>query len=613
MADDSARKPARKILGVGKSAPARGNTPAKLRGGEPPPTVRSGPRARLAQQRAKEHELANPPAPAAPRKPRPAAPARPPREPRPPRDRKTGDYASKPPFTPRGGKSDDRKPAPGAPAQRQAKPARAQRRDFVLPAPVEEDENEIPPSQRRAPRGYAERRDSGSAPRPAAPTFERGRPAPRQDRPARVERPARRPPRSEQSFEHRAAPRPVAPREPAPPLPAGRFRWFAPCPRGLEQPLARELAECGAESVRAVPGGCQFTGAIETGWQANLQSRIASRVLRELAQAVYRSEHDVYDAARAIDWSVLFAPERTLKVETVAVHSPVKSLEFVTLRVKDAICDRMRDTTGARPDVDTRHPDVRVHVFLDASVATFYIDTSGEALFKRGWRQDKVAAPLRENLAAGLLALLCWTPDTPLLDPFCGSGTIAIEAALIARQQPPGLEREFGFERLADFDVGRWQALRDAARASVRSTPDDGPARIYASDISITAVPIARANAEHAGVQLEIKQVDARHMQPPCEQPGLIVCNPPYGERVQVRGKASRAREHRPDDDAAFFAEFASTLKHRFAGWRVAILSSDPELPRKLRLEPAKAWPLFNGALACKLYVFDIVAGSNRR
>ena len=386
----------------------------------------------------------------------------------------------------------------------------------------------------------------------------------------------------------------------------GLFRWFAPCPRGLEAALAAELGTCQAQEVRVVAGGCQFVGDLATGYRANLHSRIASRVLREITQVAYHNEHDVHAAAADIDWLALFTPERTLKVETVAVNSPVKSLEFVTLRVKDAICDRLRDATGQRPDIDTRRPDVRVHVFLDQSVATFYVDTSGEALFKRGWRIDKVDAPLRENLAAGLLALLGWTPQIPLLDPFCGSGTIAIEAALIAQHRAPGSTREFGFQRLADFDAARWQAVLDEAHASETSGED---AQIHASDISINAVPITRSNAEHAGVHIHLRQIDARDLQVPPGPPGLIVCNPPYGERINVRGKAAPV----DDDDTAFFADFASTLKKRFTGWRVAILSSDPAIPAKMHLQPARSWPLFNGALPCRLFAFDIVAGSNRR
>lgn len=356
--------------------------------------------------------------------------------------------------------------------------------------------------------------------------------------------------------------------------------------------------------MHIVPGGCQFIGPLRVGYLVNLHSRIASRVLREVKQASYHNEHDVFDAALAIDWSTLFAVERTIKVETVGIHPQVPSLEFVTLRIKDAICDRMRDTTGRRPDIDTRTPDIRVHAFLTADIVTFYLDTSGEALFKRGWRHDKVEAPLRENLAAGLLALLGWQPGTPLLDPFCGSGTIAIEAGWMAQHRPPGLTRAFAFERLADFDAALWHAICADARAQQRP---DAARDLYASDISIVAVPIARANAAHAGVPIELRQIDAQHLQPPGERPGLIVCNPPYGERISVRGKRAES-----EDDAEFFANFASTLKQRFAGWHVAILSSDPALTTKLHLKPHKTWALFNGALPCKLYLFDMVSGTHR-
>ena len=278
-------------------------------------------------------------------------------------------------------------------------------------------------------------------------------------------------------------------------------RYFAPCPRGLEAALAQELTGIGAGDLLAVPGGVSFSGDLAVGYRANLESRLASRVLRALDRGVYRGEQDLYALVKAIDWPRWFTVDRTLRVDVTAIDSPLKSLEFATLRIKDAVCDRFRAEMGARPSVDTRTPDVRIQVFLAASEATVYLDLSGEPLFKRGWRTEVGEAPLRENLAAGLLALAGWQPGTVLLDPMCGSGTIPIEAAQRAIDRAPGLERAFGFERLRDHDAGLWASLVAQARSRVRR-----PARalrVFGSDREGAAIVGARANAARAGVAEE--------------------------------------------------------------------------------------------------------------
>jgi putative N6-adenine-specific DNA methylase len=243
-------------------------------------------------------------------------------------------------------------------------------------------------------------------------------------------------------------------------------RFFAPCPRGLETALAAELTRIGAVDVTMTDGGAGFAGELALAYRANLESRIASRILWRVGSGPYRDEHGLYELVRAIDWTRHFLPTRTLRVDTAATRSPLQSLEFATLRVKDAVCDRMRDDAGVRPSIDKRQPDVRVSAYLTERDATIYVDTSGEPLFKRGYRRDAEEAPLRENLAAGLLALTGWTPSLPLLDPMCGSGTIAVEAALIAADRAPGLARTFGFQKLAWFDGPAWQRLKQTACAA---------------------------------------------------------------------------------------------------------------------------------------------------
>ena len=225
--------------------------------------------------------------------------------------------------------------------------------------------------------------------------------------------------------------------------------FFAPCPRGLEAPLAAELAALGASFVTPTDGGVGFAGPLEIAYHANLESRLASRILWRVAHGRYRNEDELYQLAHRIDWSQHFKVDRTLRVDVAATRSPLQSLEFATLKLKDAVVDRFRESGGKRPSVDKQRPDVRVHAYLTEREATLYLDTSGEALFKRGYRRETDLAPIRENLAAGLIALSGWTPGTPLLDPMSGSGTIAIEAALIAAERAPGLGRTFAFQKLA--------------------------------------------------------------------------------------------------------------------------------------------------------------------
>lgn len=396
---------------------------------------------------------------------------------------------------------------------------------------------------------------------------------------------------------------------------------FAPCPRGLEAALVEELTELGIAGAVAVAGGVHFVASWRDVYRVNLHSRIASRVLRRVARARYRSEDDIYRLAKDYDWAQWFSADQTLRIDVTTgsgrQRSALRSMEFVTLRVKDAICDRFREASDQRPSIDTRSPDVRVFAYLDANDCTLYLDTSGEPLFKRGWRVEAGEAPLRENLAAGILRIAGWTPGTALLDPMCGSGTFAVEAAQRALSIAPGRHRAFGFERLAVFDAGLWTSLKADAEADAAAAVSRGTAQaslIRASDVSGDAVTLARANLERAGIPADVaatiapKQVDARQVRPHAET-GLVVTNPPYGERIAIRGEGGTS-----DEDAAttFFTELGNTLKQRFAGWTCHILTSDMNLQRKLRLSPDRRVVLFNGAIECRLFRFAVVAGQHR-
>ncbi len=376
-------------------------------------------------------------------------------------------------------------------------------------------------------------------------------------------------------------------------------QFFAPCPRGLESALAEELAALGAAAVAATEGGVAFAGDWDLCYRVNLWSRIASRVLWRVAAGGYCNEEDLYRLARSIEWPALFDVTQTFLVSTAAQKSPLKSLNYVTLKIKDALCDAFRATCGSRPDVDTRAPEVRVHVFLTADHAMLYLDTSGEALFKRGWRQSKGEAPLKENLAAGILHLAGWRPGTPLFDPMCGSGTFLMEAAMMSLHIAPGLARAFGFENLRNFDPKLWARLRHEAAAR-RAPPE--PLPLFGSDASAKAVAAVEQNFRAAGLDdvVTLARRDVLDIAPPAGN-GILVMNPPYGERI---GEAEAL--------AALYPKLGDVLKQRFAGWRAFILTGDLRLPKLIRLTPSRRTPLYNGPIECRLYEFRLVPGSNR-
>ena len=381
--------------------------------------------------------------------------------------------------------------------------------------------------------------------------------------------------------------------------------FFAPCPRGLEAALSDELRALGAGVLEAPPGGVRFEGDARIGRAANLHSRIASRVLQQVAQGPWRSEDDLYRLAHDTEWERWHEPLASLRVDTTSTGTAVRSLQFATLRIKDGIVDRLRERFGERPSIERQRPDRRVFAFIDANRCTLYLDWSGESLFKRGWRRDGVEAPLKENLAAGLLALAGWQPGTPLLDPFCGSGTIVVEAAMQAAGVPPGAARRFAFERMRGFDRADWDRMR---RVSARPAP--ASPTIFGSDVSEAALAAARANLGRCGADpawVALRQVDALHLDAAPAGAGLMLANPPYGERLDVKGRQSLTQADR------FWPAFATLLKQRFAGWTACLFTSDLELPQRLRLKPSRRTPLYNGALECRLFRFEMVAGSARK
>jgi putative N6-adenine-specific DNA methylase len=373
--------------------------------------------------------------------------------------------------------------------------------------------------------------------------------------------------------------------------------FFATCPRGLEKLLLGEVESLQGREAAVVPGGVSFSGDWRTCYAVNLWSRIASRVLWKVSQFDHRDEKDLYEAARALDWQKYFPVDRTLRVNVTASKSPLKSLEFATLRIKDAVCDRFRDELGRRPDVDRARPDVRIHAFFEGARATLYLDTSGEPLFKRGWRGEAGEAPLRENLAAGIVMLSGWQSGEPLLDPMCGAGTLLVEAAAMARGRAPGAKRGFGFEKLNAFEAERWRQVKDETR------PAAAHLELFGSDNDPKAIAAARRNLAEAGVErwVKLERSDVLERKAPGPS-GVLIANPPYGERM---GSA--------DELARFYPQLGDALKKNFAGWRCYLLTADLRLPKLIRLQPSARTPLWNGALECRLYEFRIVAGSHRR
>ncbi|MBD3671135.1 MAG: class I SAM-dependent RNA methyltransferase [Gammaproteobacteria bacterium] len=349
----------------------------------------------------------------------------------------------------------------------------------------------------------------------------------------------------------------------------------------------------GADKLKSERGGVRFQGDWPLCYRVNLQSRSAGRILWQVGHGRYANETDLYQLASSLEWHRWFSVDRSFKIRVTAINSPLKSINFAALKVKDAVCDAFRVSDGRRPNVELHRPDVTLHLFLKRHDFTLYIDTTGEALFKRGYRVQEVEAPLRENLAAGILRLADWQPGTPLLDPMCGSGTFLAEAAMMALGMAPGLGREFAFQKLRVFDQSLWD---EACHAASDEETEPQSLAIFGRDRDQGAIEASRDNLKALGVleSVQLGHITAEEGEAPATT-GLIVCNPPYGERLGERKALTR-----------LYGEWGRRLKSSFVGWTAWVLSGDESLPRGLGMRPTREIKLYNGALEVRLYRFDI-------
>ena len=376
--------------------------------------------------------------------------------------------------------------------------------------------------------------------------------------------------------------------------------FFAPCPRGLELILAAELKKLGASSVQTHDCGVKFQGSWYTCYRTNLESRIASRILWQVTKQPYINETDIYKISHALPWDEWISSTHTIRVNVAAKKCPLRSLEFVTLRIKDAICDKFREFTSKRPSVNTVNPDIRIHGFLDTHEFTLYLDTSGDALFKRNLRKTTGEAPLRENLAAGILQLSGWKPSIPLLDPMCGSGTFLLEAVQIALNIAPGIKRNFAFEKFKKFDSTLWKRIKEESINQQKKTLQQP---IYGSDLYGDALVDAHTNIDMAGFSdlVILKQGNILEIPAPAST-GILITNPPYGKRVGNQNEL-----------ADLYPKLGDILKKKFVGWNAYFLTGDALLPKLIRLAASRRIPLFNGAVECRLLEYKMVAGGMRK
>ena len=376
-------------------------------------------------------------------------------------------------------------------------------------------------------------------------------------------------------------------------IPDATLNCFAAVPRGAEELAAAELVALGISDIKPGKGGVAFRTDRAGLYRANLWLRTASRVLVQLALFPCSSPTELYAGVYAIAWQELITPDMTLAVDCSLRDSTLTHSGFVALKTKDAIVDRIREACGQRPNVDTTVPDVRVNVHLHKNACTISLDSSGDSLDRRGYRLERNEAPLRETLAAAVVALTGWDGSIPLADPMCGSGTIPVEAALMAAHIPPGLHRRFGFERWLDFDSELWGRICAEAVEGIRRVP---LGLITGYDLDGKALLLARRNTVKAGLEGQIHFFHAALQEfHPEGDKGVVIINPPYGKRLGEE-----------DDLRELYCQIGDVMKKRCRGWTGYVLTGNLELAKYIGLKASRRIVLYNGAIECRLLKYEL-------
>ena len=383
-------------------------------------------------------------------------------------------------------------------------------------------------------------------------------------------------------------------------------RFFASCPTGLSELVEKELKEMGLKTGTKTQGGVVFEANWQGCYRANLHSRFASRIMKPLLDFPAYNESDVYHNILKHDFTKYIKPNQTLAIDATVKECSIRDQRFLAMKVKDAIVDQFRDKFGVRPDVSNDEPDLRIHIKGFKNQFHVALDTSGHSLFMRGYRGKTGEAPLKENLAAGLIALTEWDRKTPIVDLFCGSGTILIEAALMAMKIPPGVFRQrFGFMNLLDYDEKAWSAEVELAQENELDKLDF---KFFGDDIDKKVIQVAKENARNAGLldAIEFKCTPVAVAAPPEEHVagarGLIITNPPYGARL---GDEDNLKD--------VYRDLGYTLKHRFQNWDAWILSGNKDILQEMKLKSTRRVFLYNGNIECRFLKYEMYTGSQRK
>lgn len=373
----------------------------------------------------------------------------------------------------------------------------------------------------------------------------------------------------------------------------GQLNLFATVPLGAEELTAAELGRLGAEAISAARGGVSFNGNRSTLYRSLMQLRTASRVLLQLGQFPCGSPQELYDGMRSLDWGELLTPDMTLAVDCTLRDSFITHSHFAALKAKDAIVDQLRDTTGSRPNIDTKSPDLRINLHIAKNKASVSLDASGDPLDRRGWRLDRNDAPLRETLAAAIMLHTGWDGSVPLLDPMCGSGTLLLEGTAIALGQVAGAEREFGLMRWRDFDRKLWEQVLKEEQAK---TLENLEVPVLGYDQDPRAIITCRENARRAGLAYKVA-FDRKPFEEsePSGHQGVLVMNPPYGVRMGDKRELE-----------LLYRKIGEVFKRRFTGWTAYLLAGDLELAKLVGLKPSRRFVLFNGPLECRLLKYEL-------